>query len=336
MSLLVNVAAGTWAVMAHMAPYLLLGFAAAGLLHVFLTAALVKQHLGRGGLWQIVKATLFGIPLPLCSCGVIPVAASLRTHGASRGTTVSFLASTPQTGVDSILVTYGLMGPVFTVFRVLAAFVTGVLSGIGVEWLAPETPAEASQPQPAQQETPASRPPAWRRFLQHGFVTLPRDIGRAVLLGLLISGVLGAVIPADFFADRIGQGFLSLLVMLAIGIPFYVCSTASIPIAFSLLHAGISPGGALVFLIAGPATNAATVLTLWSIIGRRATLVYLAAIAVCALGSGLMLDRILPAAHMAEHLACHTAALAPWQHGAAIALLALLAGNLIAKYRRAP
>ena len=325
MELLKNIIEGTWVVLAHMAPYLLLGFVVAGLLHIFLTAALVRRHMGRGGLWQIVKASLFGIPLPLCSCGVIPVAASLRSHGAGRGATASFLAATPQIGVNSILVTYGMLGPIFAAVRVVAAFISGVLSGVGVEWTAEgssETaPAEAEAPQNSTEPPP----PAWRRFFKHGFVTLPRDIGRAVLVGLLISGILGAVVPENFFADRLGQGFLSLVVMMVIGIPFYVCSTASIPVVLSLIHAGISPGGALVFLIAGPATNAATFTTLWTLIGRRGTLVYLTAIGISALTAGVAMDWVLPTAQVQEYVAaCHTDPLALWQHASAVGMLVLL------------
>lgn len=336
MELLRNILVGTWVVLAHMAPYLLLGFVVAGFLHIFLTAALVRRHLGQGGLWQIVKATLFGIPLPLCSCGVIPVAASLKAHGAGRGATASFLAATPQIGVNSMLVTYGMLGPVFTIVRVVSAFISGLLSGIGVDWLAPD-PADAAPENDGEDENNGTAPvlPAWRRFLKHGFVTLPRDIGRAVLLGLLISGILGAVLPENFFADRLGQGFFSLVVMMGVGIPFYVCSTASIPVVISLMHAGISPGGALVFLIAGPATNAATFTTLWTLIGKRGTLVYLAAIGISALGAGVAMDLVLPAAQVQEYVAaCHTDPLAPWQHVAAVGMLVLLTVHRLPRWGR--
>ena len=176
--------------------------------------------------------------------------------------------------------------------------------------------------------------PAWQRFAEHGFVTLPGDIGRAVLLGLLISGLLGALVPANFFADRIGQGLLSMLLMMGVGIPFYVCSTASIPIAFSLIHAGISPGGALVFLIAGPATNAATFTTLWTVIGRRATGVYLVAIAACAVGSGLALDMLLPGAEIGHQMAHHEHGIPAWKHVAAVGLLMLLLWHMVPKRQK--
>lgn len=286
----------TWYVVADMAPYLLLGFLAAGVLHVFITPAFVRRHLGKKGLSQVVKATLFGIPIPLCSCGVIPVAASLHKSGAGKGATAAFLASTPQTGADSILVTYALMGPLFTWFRVFASAITGMASGLSIDLLSPEDAADTEEV--SSDEGPTihlSMREKLTKIIHHGFVTLPSDIGGAVLLGLVISGALGAVVPQNFFADIIGQGFLGLLVMLIIGIPVYVCSTASIPIALSLIASGISPGGALVFLISGPATNAATFTTLWTILGHKATFIYLFVLSVCALGAGVVLDTMITA-----------------------------------------
>jgi len=286
----------TWYVVADMAPYLLLGFLAAGVLHVFITPAFVRRHLGKKGFSQVIKATIFGIPIPLCSCGVIPVAASLHKAGAGKGATAAFLASTPQTGADSILVTYALMGPLFTWFRVFASALTGIASGLSMDLLTSED-TEDKQGESCDEviKVHSSIRQKFTTIIHHGFITLPSDIGGAVLLGLVISGALGAVVPHNFFADIIGQGFLGLLVMLIIGIPVYVCSTASIPIALSLIASGISPGGALVFLISGPATNAATFTTLWTILGRKATFIYLSVLAVCALSSGLLLDTMLSA-----------------------------------------
>lgn len=318
----------TWGVITDMAPYLLLGFLAAGALHVLITPSFVRRHLGSDSFTQIVKATLFGIPIPLCSCGVIPVAASLRKSGAGKGATAAFLASTPQTGADSILVTYALMGPIFTWFRVFTSAVTGIVSGVSIDWLTRNEEADSVTESPPIVEDPNGEqkpvPHKIASMLQHGFVTLPSDIGGAVLLGLVISGALGAAVPPNFFADTIGQGFFSLLVMLIVGIPIYVCSTASIPIALSLLSSGISPGGALVFLISGPATNTATFTTLWTIIGRRATLIYLGMIALCALGAGLLLDVIITSESVLSFAPHHEHAPSLLQHISAGILLGLL------------
>ena len=318
----------TWGVVTDMAPYLLLGFLAAGVLHILITPSFVRRHLGNDSLSQIVKATLFGIPIPLCSCGVIPVAASLRKSGAGKGATAAFLASTPQTGADSILVTYALMGPTFTWFRVFTSAVTGVVSGVSIDLLTRKEGTESITTSPSIVDDPNSEQKRMAHkitsIVHHGFVTLPSDIGGAVLLGLIISGAIGAAVPPNFFADTIGQGFFSLLVMLMVGIPIYVCSTASIPIALSLLSSGISPGGALVFLISGPATNTATFTTLWTIIGRRATLVYLGVITVCALGAGMLLDVVVTSESVQSFAPHHEHAPSLLQNIFAGLLLALL------------
>lgn len=328
MHLIQQILLTAWDVLAEMSPYLILGFLVAGLMSIWLPASLVEKHLGQRGWLQVVKATLFGIPIPLCSCGVIPVAASLRRHGAGKGATVSFLSSTPQTGVDSIAVTYALMGGIFAVFRVAAAFVSGLVTGMAVDALDGDEGAPAAEEKPScccsgsQKEAP---PPAWIRALRHGFITLPGDIGRALLVGLLISGLIGALVPQNFFADHLGSGLPAMLVVMAIGIPFYVCSTASVPIALGLLMAGATPGAALVFLISGPATNAATFTTIWKLIGARSTLVYLTAIAASALGAGILMDLAFPELMVAIAEHGHEMVLPAWKHGAAVALLGILA-----------
>jgi uncharacterized membrane protein YraQ (UPF0718 family)/copper chaperone CopZ len=296
MDLILDAARETWLVAAAMSPYLLLGFAVAGLLSVFISPQWLERHLGGRGLGPVFKAALFGVPLPLCSCGVIPVAASLRSHGASRAATTSFLISTPQTGVDSILVTWTMLGPLFAVFRPLAALVTGFGGGAAVQALAPgdggaDAAAGAAPPRP-----PAGLGPKLASAWRYGSETLPGDIGRALLIGILIAGVVGALLPEDLFARYLQPGPLSILVMMAVGIPIYVCATASVPLAASFIFLGISPGAALAFLIAGPATNAATLTTIGRVLGRRTLVVFLATIAVSAFGCGLLLDWLLPRA----------------------------------------
>ncbi len=320
----IEVARATWEVLGRMAPYLLFGFAVAGLLHVLLPAAWVARHLGGRGGVAAVKAALCGVPLPLCSCSVIPVTAALRRHGAGKGATAAFLMSTPQTGVDSILVTWGLLGPVLAIFRPIAAFVSGALCGVLVDALDGRARLAPAVDGPANGFQPAAGP-WWRRAFHHAFVTLPADIYRALLLGLLVAGLMGALIPENFFADQLGGGIGTMLVMLAIGVPLYVCSTASVPIALGLINAGVSVGAALVFLITGPATNAATLTALHRLLGLRAMAVFLIVLVATALASGLILDGVLvpriPAA--AAHCAVG-AGLAPWQHVAAGLMLAVL------------
>jgi len=324
-----------WLVLAAMAPYLLFGFLVAGLLSVFISPETVEEHLGGSGIVPVLKAAAFGVPLPLCSCGVIPVAASLRRHGASRGATTAFLISTPQTGVDSILVTYSLLGPVLAVFRPLMALVSGVLGGAVVSMVVREEPREGG---PVVRCTDECCMPVLGgggrvvRALRYGFRTLPRDIAKALLVGLVIAGAISAIVPKDFFADVFGKGILQILVMMAAGIPIYVCATASVPVAAALIaHAGVSPGAALAFLITGPATNAATITTVWKIMGRRTAVVYLLTVAISAFFAGWMLDSIftvtsISSVVMLEH---KTWAWTPYFEGAsAVVLLGVLGAAL--------
>ncbi len=282
-----------WFLMEEMSIYLILGFAVAGVLSAFISPEIIERHLGGRGQKPIWKATLFGIPLPLCSCGVIPVAASLRQHGASKGATTSFLLSTPQTGVDSILVTWGLLGPIFAVFRPLAALVTGLVGGTTVSAFEGDANGVVSAPVDACNDGCGEMPTEGgrlRRALVYGFYTLPRDIAKALIVGMAVAAVISAAIPANYFADSLGAGYLGLIVMMLVGIPVYVCATGSVPLALAMIHMGISPGAALVFLITGPATNTATLATVWKILGKRSAIVYLLVVAVFALLSGLLLD----------------------------------------------
>lgn len=331
---LAAVVIAAWGVTARMAPYLLFGFAVAGLLYVLLPADWVARHLGDRGWRPPLKAALFGIPLPLCSCGVVPVAMSLRRQGASRGATAAFLMSTPQTGVDSMLVTYGLLGPVIAAIRPLAALVSGVLCGWTVDVLSTERDAGMGGGPDSGRSRSAT--PWWQRAVRHGFITLPGDIGRELLVGLLIAGALGALIPPDFFRQHVPPGWPSYGLMLAVGIPMYVCSTASVPIAMGLIQAGISPGAAMVFLITGPATNAATLSALRRILGRGATGAYLACLTATALATGGVLDRWLLPAFPDAAPVCHIEGPAPGGHAAAAVLLVVLALGWRTARRRAP
>ena len=324
-----NILFSSWEVLVLMAPYLLLGFAMAAVVSVLLSPAWVRRHMGGTGLWQVVKATLAGIPLPLCSCGVLPVALSLRQHGAGRGAVAGFLASTPQTGVDSILATYAVLGPVVTVFRVVAAFVSGVLAGGLVSAAYPhEAPAPAEEPS-GEPSTP--RPPVWRRMVRHGLVTLPRDVARPLLFGVLVSGVLTALIPAGFFEGHLPPGWRAYGMALLVGVPLYVCSTGSIPMAASFIHMGVSPGAAMVFLISGPATNASMIAAMWTRLGKAGTCLYLLAIAATAVGAGWLLDRFFSTAMAKVPVLgekCAACASNGWGIAAAIVLLVLLAPGL--------
>jgi uncharacterized membrane protein YraQ (UPF0718 family) len=324
-----------WATVAEMSPYLLFGFFVAGIISVFVSQSLVERHLGGKGIWPLLKASLFGIPLPLCSCSVIPVSMSLRKHGASKGATISFLLSTPQTGVDSIFVTLSLLGPVLAVFRPLVALVTGLIGGTFVNLFDRSTDESRGSSDEGRQTMDERRfvplPSSFVhrkliRGLKYGFITLPRDIGTAMLVGLVIAAVISTVMPDDFFAEKLlGTGIFAMVVMMFLGIPIYVCATASVPIAAALISKGLTPGAALVFLITGPATNAAGLTTIWKVLGWRTAVAYLSTVVVCALGSGILLDMMFP--ELSSSVQAHMHQMKPSILGyiSAVALLAVLA-----------
>lgn len=297
--IITNIITESWQVLGQMAPYLLLGFLVAGVLSVCISPEWVERHLGGRGLGPVLKASLFGVPLPLCSCGVIPVSASIYRHGATRAATTSFLLSTPQTGVDSIAVTYALLGPIFAIFRPIAALLTGLIGGGLVQFFDEPNGIDIGDESKPTHCTEAccvgkTKRNILLRVLHYGFVILPRDIGLALLVGILIAGAMAAIVPQDHLAAYIGGGVLSILLMMAAGVPVYVCATASVPIAAGFMHMGASPGAALAFLIAGPATNAATFTTIWKVLGRCTAILYIVTIAVSAFGCGLLLNWMIP------------------------------------------
>jgi len=325
-----------WATVAEMSPYLLFGFFVAGILSVLVSQRLVERHLGGRGIWPLVKASLFGVPLPLCSCGVIPVSMSLHKHGASKGSTVSFLLSTPQTGVDSIFVTLSLLGPLFAIFRPLAAFITGIVGGTFVDAFERKRGDDSKGPPKCADEccdtTETSHKTA--RGLKYGFVTLPRDIGKALMVGLIIAAIISALVPEGYFAGKLGPGILQMVVMMVLGIPVYVCATASVPVAAVLISTGLTPGAALVFLMTGPATNAASFITIWKVLGKVTAITYLATVAGCALLGGILLDYI--AAGVDFEIAARPHWMLPpiVKHISALALLAVLAFAILTKKKQ--
>jgi uncharacterized membrane protein YraQ (UPF0718 family)/copper chaperone CopZ len=282
----------------QMAPYLTLGFIFAGLLHAFVPKRTVVRHLGRESVGSAVKAAVIGVPMPLCSCGVVPTGIGLRKRGAGRAAVVSFLISTPQTGLDSIAATYGFFGWVFAVFRPIAAFVSGIVGGVATlllkrnsaedeHWLKYHIRSEDAL------ESADNHPSLVRRMLRglrFAFIELLGDISLWLVIGLALAAVISLAVPDDFFADSLPGGIVQKLVMMIFGIPLYVCSTASIPIAAVLMTKGVTAGAAFVFLMTGPATNAATLLIIGRVMGKRVLAVYLVSIALLSLGFGVGLD----------------------------------------------
>tara|TARA_X000001036_G_scaffold199383_2_gene187618 strand:+ start:280 stop:1482 length:1203 start_codon:yes stop_codon:yes gene_type:complete len=273
-----------------MAPYLLLGFLFSGIISVFIDDSLVYKQIGQKKFSSVLKSTLMGIPLPLCSCGVIPVAATLKDYGASKGATTSFLVSTPQTGLDSIFLTYGMLGPVFAIFRPIAAFISGLFCGLIVNSIDDEEHIH----QNAENQLKKNNATLIQRFksgLEYGFLTLPKDIVVPLFQGLLIAACIGFFVPPDFIASYVSaNAFLEYFIMLLVSLPLYVCATASIPIAVVLFMKGISPGAVFVFLMAGPATNASSIAVIGNIMGKKILYVYLLLIAITAVFFGFIFD----------------------------------------------
>ena len=320
-----------WAMIAQMSPYLLLGFAVAGVLRVLISNRFVENHLGGNGIWPVFKSSMIGVPLPLCSCGVIPVAMSLRKQGASRGATVAFLLSTPQTGIDSIFVTFSLMGPVFMIFRPIIALVTGLIGGTAVNVFGEKKPDKQTQ-QDCDSCNSDGRENIITRAVKYGFVVLPKDIGPAMLGGLIIAAVISVGIPDDFFADKIGTGIGAMVLMMFVGIPVYVCATASVPVAVAMIAKGLTPGAALVFLMTGPATNAAAFITIWKILGTRTAVIYILTVMFCAVSSGALFDSLFSSA--GEYITTHIHEMSPSsiEHISAIVLIVILGFGIFGKY----
>lgn len=368
MAWLIDLVSAFWQTSQQMALWLLWGFLFAGVLSLFFTSERVERLLGRQAGWRaVVWAVLLGVPLPLCSCGVLPVAAGLRKNGASKGATAGFLLATPQTGLDSIFATYALLGGAFAVTRPLVALLSGLTGGWLIEWLDAKTTQVATtkntrstkggnaehaeiyadlettkEHKDTQRSTEAAQGETKKescakallkkvlRVVNYAFCLLG-NVARPLALGLGISAAILAFVPPDGLVGAwLANDWVAFPVMLLVGLPLYVCSTASIPMALALMAKGLSPGAALIFLIAGPALNGASLTTLWTLLGRKATTCFLAVVAVFAVGSGLVLNAWWSGAVAEGAEACCAGA----THGnaaAAVVLLALLGYHIVLK-----
>ncbi len=320
MSTLSVFAGAVWDVTLELAPWLLLGTAVAALLHLFLPADLIRRRMqGKRG---VLTAVVLGVPLPLCSCGVIPAGIGLRRDGASRGSALGFLISTPQTGVDSVLVSASFLGWPFAIWKLAVAGITGVVGGLLTEELVAEGPSdrEALEAITADSPTRALRTP--RAALDHG-VDILRSIWRWLVFGVLVSAAITTLVPPDAFAGLSGNnGLTAGLVALVISLPLYVCATASVPIAAAMVSTGLPAGAALVFLLAGPATNVATMGAIRRAFGGRTLGIYLGTLIVGSLAGGMLFDSLLDGQAISEM--AHHEMTQPWTIAAALALIALL------------
>lgn len=306
MNIIFEILTASWDILLKSSIYMLFGFFVAGILYVFIKPEKINRYLGKGKIRSVFLSALAGIPLPLCSCGVVPAAAGLRKQGANKGATLAFLISTPETGVDSIPITYALIDPLMAVIRPLAAFVTSVVAGIVENFIGKTENEDTPSSRGGLTESGGCSGPENGSInasgkvltmrekmvsgLKYAYVELLADIGPWFIIGVFLAGLISYLIPDNFAESYLGNRYLSMLVMLVAGVPMYICATSSTPIAAALILKGLSPGAALVFLLSGPATNIASLSMVSKFMGKRSLVIYLGSIAVFALLFGLLTD----------------------------------------------
>lgn len=342
LNIIIDILAESLAMFLEMAPYIVIGLLFVGLLNLFVTKDMVSKHMGKNNFLSIFKAALFGVPLPLCSCGVIPSSVYMYKNGASKSSVVSFLISTPQTGIDSIIATYGMLGWLFAIYRPIAAFAMGIAGGLAVKFFDKgkvQSAHRANFINLDELKNPVKESKL-RKMFYYSFVEFLDDISMQFIAGVFIAGLITYLIPDNFFTGSIiNQGILGMLVMIAIGIPMYVCATASIPIAIALMMKGFSPGTAFAFLAAGPATNAASLSILIKTIGKKTTAIFVGTIAILSLIFGLLLDELFKITEMNPHTMMmhghnHEDGMIPYELkvGVSIVFFGLLLMSLYRKY----
>ncbi len=297
-----NILVAIYEVYLSIAPYLFIGLTFAGILHIFIGTEFITKYLGKKGLWSSVKASLLGVPMPLCSCGVIPTAFQLKKSGASSGATVSFLISTPQTGIDNIVPTYAMLGPIFAIFKPIYALFSGIIGGFVTDLFSNQeddkhflkanpTCSSGCCSTCSDHEDKASKRNRFAEFFHYSYIEFLDDLAPQLLLGIILAGFI-SIIPNTMFAYVAGNYFLQILVILLLGIPLYVCDTSSLPIALALFSKGLLPGAIFVFLVVGPATNIATITLIARSMGKKIILIYLAVITVTGIIGGYIINYI--------------------------------------------
>ncbi len=297
----------SWDMLQLASIYILLGLLVGGLLKMFLSPAYVAAHLGQGRFSSVFKAALLGIPIPLCSCGVLPAATLLKKQGANNGATTAFLISTPESGVDSISITWALLDPIMTVARPVSAFISAFVAGCAENFFNPpntniqaspdlscpiDNCCDGSDCPPEEHKKHHSLLEKLRIGTRYAATDLWADLAGWFFIGILLAGLISVLVPDAVIARYLGGGLSSMLLMLTFGIPLYICATASTPIAAAFIMKGVSPGTALVFLLVGPATNVTSLSVLIGLLGKRATALYLLSIAVVSVLCGLAVDAL--------------------------------------------
>ena len=323
MSFLYDALSSSWNLLNQSAIYMLFGLLIGGLLKEYLSPAYVAAHLGSGRFSSVFKAALLGIPIPLCSCGVLPAAATLKKQGANNGAVTAFLISTPESGIDSISITWALLDPIMTIARPVSAFISAAVAGITENLFSFSDPTVSSnlkgqnnaptrglsscgcgcsgkqQQEGLLKKEAATKKGFLKRFpgklkagIKYGIFDIWEELAGWFIVGILLAGVITVLLPDAFITAYLGGGLSSMFLMLVIGIPLYICATASTPIAAAFIMKGVSPGAALVFLLVGPATNITSLSVLVGLLGKRATALYLTSIAVVSVLCGLAVDAV--------------------------------------------
>jgi len=329
----INMLQAAWQILLELAPWLLVGLLIAGILHVFLPAGFIHRHLGGRKFINVFKAVGMGLPMPLCSCGVIPAAIGLKKDGASNGAAIGFLISTPQTGLDCVLVTAAFLGWPFAIFTVFSTLFSGLFGGLLVNLFDPGATSAAAPVLKNNSCCAQHEKRSWKTIFQFGFIELLRDFYKWLIIGILVSALITVFIPQNHLQEiPLTQGLSGMFLMLAITLPLYICTTASIPLAAALVTAGMSPGSALVLLMAGPTTNVATMGAIYHSFGTKVLGIYLATVAGLSIALGLLFDKLPITAHQAPLHTHHQTDILSL--AAAIVLLGLLAGLSFVDLRR--
>ncbi len=278
-----------------MAIYILIGLLIAGILKQLVPNDFVIKHLGKGSISSVLKATLFGIPLPVCSCSVIPLAQSLRKEGASKGAVQSFLISTPITGVDSILATFSFFGLIFTIFRVISSIIIAIIVGLVQNFVEKEKPSDikdtlvvdsccsdssCSSSSDSSKFSVEKKKFSFKSAFSYAYVTLFKDMVKPLFIGLLLGALFTTFTPKEYTSMLFENQILTYFVILIFAMPLYVCATASLPIAAAFILQGMSGGAAFIFLTAGPATSAITMSVVYKTLGKTSLIVYVSTIAI--------------------------------------------------------
>lgn len=350
MNAVIEILGSSWNMFLDSSIYMLFGLFCAGIIYAYSGTGLIGKYLGKGKVRPVFLSALIGIPIPLCSCGVVPAAAGLKKQGANNGATLSFLIATPETGVDSIPLTYALMDPLMSVIRPVVAFISAVTAGLTENFTGKQDLPAKIELNPSQNlccdksSSFSDNKPGFIKSsriyggMKYAFLDLLGDIGKWFVIGLLIAGVISYLMPENMIETYLGNNFLAMFVMLITGIPMYVCATSSTPIAAALVLKGLNPGAALVFLLAGPATNMASLGMVYKMLGKKALLVYLFSISACALAFGFLTDVLYKGLNISAKASIgKTAELIPAQVEivAAAILTILLVNAVIREYRTA-